>query len=240
MYQACKRAVDIAVSLVLIITFSPVLIVVATVLRFTGEGEILYIQRRIGLKNKKFGIYKFATMLKNSPNMGNKSITVRNDPRVLPVGKFLRMTKLNELPQLFNVLFGDMSLVGPRPFVDETFAAYPEHIQQRVYDCKPGLTGIGSIVFRDEEGIISASSLEPAETYRQVIAPHKGELELWYQQHQSLWTDFVLLALTAAAVAIPNASELPYRIFSGIPERPDFLDDGGVGAVAEVPASEFG
>ena len=220
MYSFIKRAIDILLAGVLTLLLSPVLILTAIILRFTGEGEILYLQKRIGMKNQYFNIYKFATMLKNSPNMGTKSITLRNDPRVTSVGKFLRMAKLNEVPQLFNILFGDMTLVGPRPFVDDTFAAYPAHVQERVYDCRPGLTGMGSIAYRDEEAIISSSDLPPAECYQQVIAPHKGELELWYQQNRSLWVDAKILVLTAVCVLIPQSNELLYRFFPTAP-RPE-------------------
>lgn len=220
MYDLLKRLIDIAFASILIIVLAPLLIGVMVILRFTGEGEIFYIQKRIGYKNRYFGIYKFATMLKDSPNIGTKSITLRNDPRVMPFGKFLRMAKINEFPQLFNILLGHMTLVGPRPFVDETFSAYPPHVQERVYDCRPGLTGVGSIVYRDEEEIISESDLPPAQCYREVIAPHKGELELWYQANRSLWVDIQLIFLTAAAVLVPSASGLLYKLFPTAP-RPD-------------------
>ena len=225
MYQLIKRGADILLAGTLIIIISPLLILITLVLRFTGEREVFYLQKRIGFKNKYFNIYKFATMLKNSPNMGTKSITLRNDPRVTAVGRFLRMAKLNELPQLFNILLGDMTLVGPRPFVDATFAAYPEHVQQRVYDCRPGLTGAGSVVYRDEEEIISNSELPPAECYRQVIAPHKGELELWYQANHSLLVDFKLLLLTGLCVISPKSNELLYKFFPTAP-RPSTVQEG--------------
>jgi lipopolysaccharide/colanic/teichoic acid biosynthesis glycosyltransferase len=186
-------------------------------LRFTGEREVFYLQDRIGHKNKRFKIFKFATMLKESPNIGTGTITVRNDPRVTAVGKYLRMSKVNELPQLFNVLLGSMSLVGPRPFVDDTFAAYPPHVQDRVYDIKPGLTGAGSIVYRDEEEIVSNSDLPPVQCYRELIAPHKGELELWYQSHRSFYVDLKLIVLTGLSVLIPDAKGLLYRWFPSAP-----------------------
>lgn len=221
MYYLIKRAIDILLAGTLIIFASPFLIFVAILLRFTGEGEVLYRQKRIGYKNKYFNIYKFATMLKDSPNMGTGSITLRNDPRVTTVGKYLRMTKLNEIPQLFNILLGHMTLVGPRPFVDATFAAYPEHVQKRVYDCQPGLTGTGSVVYRDEEEIISNSELPPKECYKEIIAPHKGELELWYQDNRSLLVDAKLILLTALSVLLPSSSEnLIYKFFPTAP-RPN-------------------
>src|SRR3982750_72983 len=139
MYPILKRTFDFTFSFVALLVLSPLLIPVIILLRLTGEGYILYYQRRIGLHNRYFDIIKFATMLKNSPNMGTGSITLRNDPRVTPMGGFLRKTKLNELPQVLNVLKGDMSIVGPRPLVDKTFNAYPGHIRGLVYQSKPGI-----------------------------------------------------------------------------------------------------
>ena len=217
MYRFVKRAIDIVFSIWLIVLISPLLIGVMIILRFTGEREIFYFQKRIGKKNEYFQIYKFATMLKDSPNIGTGTITLRNDPRVTAVGKFLRMSKINELPQLFNVLLGHMTLVGPRPFVDATFDAYPTHVQERIYDITPGLTGAGSIVYRDEEEIISNSELPPAQCYRELIAPHKGELELWYQDNRSLWVDFKLTLLTAASILLPESRNLIYRAFPKAP-----------------------
>ena len=217
MYLITKRIIDIAFSITLIVLLAPLLVGVIVVLRFTGEREVFYLQDRIGYKNRKFKIFKFATMLKESPNIGTGTITVRNDPRVTAVGKYLRMSKVNELPQLLNVLLGSMSLVGPRPFVDDTFAAYPAHVQDRVYDIKPGLTGAGSIVYRDEEEIVSSSDLPPAQCYRENIAPHKGELELWYQNCRSFWVDFRLLLLTILSVFIPDTRSLLYYWFPTAP-----------------------
>jgi lipopolysaccharide/colanic/teichoic acid biosynthesis glycosyltransferase len=165
-------------------------------------------------------MFKFATMIKDSLNIGSRSITLRDDPRVTSVGKYLRLTKVNELPQLINVLLGDMSLVGPRPFVDETFNTYSAEIQKRVYQIKPGLTGIGSIVFRDEEGLLSAAPVAPHKFYANVISPYKGQLEMWYQQHASLWLDMKIVMYTAVAVILPSASWL-FRAFPDLPTPED-------------------
>lgn len=214
-----KKTIDILISLIvlslLMIIFMPIIIL----LRFTGEGEIFYFQKRVGYKNQYFYIWKFATMLKNSPNMGTGSLTLRNDPRVTPIGRFLRKTKINELPQIFNVLKGDMSLVGPRPQMEVDFKAFPGDIQEVIYNVKPGITGIGSIVFRDEEKIISESPLTPREVYEKVIAPYKGALELWYQKHISLYTDIIIIFLTAWVVLFPK-SELHFKVFKDLPARP--------------------
>jgi lipopolysaccharide/colanic/teichoic acid biosynthesis glycosyltransferase len=161
-------------------------------------------------------------MLKNSLNMSTGSITLRNDPRVTPVGKYLRITKLNELPQVLNVLKGDMSIVGPRPLVDKTFNAYPADIRDKVYNSKPGITGIGSVVFRDEEELISSSGMPPHEFYEQYIAPYKGALEIWYQQHQSFTTDLLIIFLTGWVILFPK-SRLTYKTFSDLPKRKSIL-----------------
>ena len=214
-----KRFIDIVLSFIALFVLSPLLIPIMVILRFTGEHEVFYLQDRVGYKNKIFKIWKFATMLKISPSIGTGSLTLRNDPRVLPFGKFLRMTKINELPQFFNVLVGNMSIVGPRPQMEVDFKVYPKHVQEKIYDVVPGITGIGSIVFRDEEDIISKSSLSPHECYEKNIALYKGELEMWYLQHQSLWVDGLIVFLTAWVILFPK-SELHYRVFKDLPEKP--------------------
>ena len=133
MYFIIKRLTDIVLSGIAIVVLSPFLIPVVIILKCTGEHYVFYSQKRVGYKNRYFNILKFATMLKNSPNLGTGSITTRNDPRILPMGKFLRKTKINELPQIFNLLLGNMTLVGPRPQMESDFLKFPEHIQQMIY-----------------------------------------------------------------------------------------------------------
>ena len=216
-YKFVKRLLDILLSFVALLCLSPVTVPVCIVLLLTGEHYVFYFQKRIGYKNRNFDIWKFATMLKNSPNMGTGLITTRKDPRVLPVGRFLRKTKLNELPQLINILKGDMSIVGPRPMVTKTFAAYPEEVRNRVYDSRPGLTGVGSIVFRDEENYISKAN-SPIAFFDEVIQPYKGELEMWYSDNKSLCTDVSIIFLTAWVIFFPK-SRLIYKMFKSLPYR---------------------
>ena len=144
------RFFDIFFSGIAILLLSPLLVPIAILLRLTGEGEVFFLQDRIGKDGKIFKLFKFATMLKNSPNIGTGTVTMKEDPRVLPVGKFLRKTKINELPQLLNIFFGDMSVIGPRPLTTETFAAYSENTQSLIGLVRPGLSGLGSIIFRGE------------------------------------------------------------------------------------------
>ncbi len=219
MYHFIKRLMDILVSVIALILLLPIFLPIIIILKLTGEGEVFYVQERIGLKNRPFKMIKFATMLKNSPNMGTGSITLRQDARVLPIGKILRITKLNELPQLLNVVGGQMSIVGPRPLVLKTFLAYPEAMRNLIYQSKPGITGIGSIVFRDEESLISKSKLPPQEFYNQTIAPYKGALELWYHANKSVVVDFKIILLTVWIILMPH-SNLTYRILKNVPPKP--------------------
>ena len=217
-----KRLLGILLALIALIVLSPVLFPICIGLLFTGEHYVFFFQKRIGYKNKYFKIWKFATMLKASPNIGTGMYTTKNDPRILPMGNFLRHSKINELPQLINVLIGEMSIVGPRPLVDKTFAPYPNHVKSVIYNVKPGLTGIGSIVFRDEQQLLYDTKMPLDEYYRIHIAPYKGELELWYQKHFSFYTDLMLIFLTAYALIAPK-NNLVYKVFKDLPERPTDL-----------------
>ena len=216
-----KRFLDVVLSFLALVVLAPFLLPVVVILRFTGEGEIFYIQERAGRGGESFGLYKFATMLKNSPNSGAGEITVRGDPRVLPFGQFLRKTKLNELPQLWNIFIGDMSVVGPRPMVLNTYAHYPEEAREKLNTIRPGLTGIGSIVFRDEERYLSERD-EPMEFYREHIIPYKSDLELWFVENNTLWLYIKIIVVTAWVVVFPS-STIVDKAFVGIPGLPDSL-----------------
>lgn len=216
MYRIVKRFIDFVISLIALIVLLPLLLPVMLILLLTGEHEVFYLQKRIGYKNKEFRIWKFATMVKNSPNMGTREITLRNDPRVTKVGRFLRRTKINELPQLINVLVGDMSLVGPRPLMKKDFDQYADEVKAVIYNSHPGITGIGSVIFRDEEKIVSESKDIQA-TYKQIFK-YKGAVEMWYQQKESFYTDFMIIFLTAWYIFFQH-SRLVYKIFPFLPKR---------------------
>jgi len=218
MYSIVKRFFDIVFSLIALIILLPLFIPIIILLLLTGEHEVFFRQNRVGFHNEIFRIWKFATMLKNSPNMGSGDVTTRNDPRVTKMGQFLRISKLNELPQLINILTGDMSFVGPRPLMKAGFDRYSDEMKEKVYQVKPGLTGTGSIVFRDEELIITKSTLPPHECYRQVILPYKGAVEVWYQKHVSFYTDCMILFLTGWYIIFSN-SKLVYKVFPSLPRR---------------------
>lgn len=216
MYLTVKRFFDFIFSLLALIILSPLLVIVIIVLALTGEHEIFFFQKRIGYKNKEFNIWKFATMLKNSPNLGSGVITLRNDPRVTRVGRFLRRSKINELPQLINVLIGDMSFAGPRPQMKKGFDLYSDEVKKVIYSTPPGITGIGSVIFRDEEKIISESRDIDA-MYKQIFQ-YKGVVEMWYQQKISFYTDFMIIFLTAWNIIFPH-SKLVYKVFPSLPKR---------------------
>lgn len=219
MYNFLKRVIDILISLFALIILSPILIPVMIGLLLTGEHYIFYFQERIGLRNKPFYIWKFATMLKNSPNIGTGTITLRKDPRVLPMGGFLRKTKINELPQIFNVLFGTMSIVGPRPLTKNHFDKYSDDVKAVLYKTKPGITGVGSIVFRDEEEMISNCNMPVEEFYTKYISPYKGALEVWYGSNKSIILDIKIIILTAWVILFPK-SDLMYKWLKDLPEKP--------------------
>lgn len=223
MYRHIKRFFDFTFALAAVLILAPLLIPVIIGLMLTGEGYVWYFQDRVGYKNKTFSIWKFATMLKNSPNMPGGLITTKKDPRITPMGGFLRKTKINELPQLINILKGDMSFVGPRPVMQKSFEQYPPEIQKIIYNVKPGLTGIGSIVFRDEEQLITNVKNSGGNTwdfYRYEIYPFKGQLEKWYQSRQSFFLDLKLIFLTCWTVVFPK-SDLVYTLFKDLPKRPE-------------------
>ena len=195
LYRLVKRTMDIVLSGAAIVVLSPLLIGTAIVLKLTGEHLVVHRQRRIGLDYRPFAVYKFVTMRSDSERFG--TITRKNDSRVLPVGRVLRKAKINELPQLFNILFGDMSIVGPRPLVASEVAMYPAEIRPLVYAAnRPGLSGLGSLFFRDEDELIAATGKQAAQAYREDIMPIKGALELWYRRHKSLWVDAKIVVLT--------------------------------------------
>lgn len=220
MYRFIKRLTDILIACIALVLLSPLLIPVILILLLTGEHEVFYLQKRIGYLNKPFYIWKFATMVKNSPNIGTGEITLRNDPRVTPMGKWLRMTKINELPQIINVLKGEMSIVGPRPLMEVSFNLYSDEVRKVIYQSKPGITGIGSLIFRDEEKILSDAA-DPRKAYESIY-PYKAALEIWYRQHASFYTDTMIIFLTGWSVLFPS-NKLVQKVFTDLPQRPSGL-----------------
>jgi lipopolysaccharide/colanic/teichoic acid biosynthesis glycosyltransferase len=218
------RFFDLLFSSIAIILLFPFMLPIMIALRLTGEHHIFYQQPRMGRNGNEFKVLKFATMLKDSPNMTGGFITQKDDPRVLPMGAFLRKTKINELPQLVNVFLGQMSLVGPRPVVATHLENFPIGAREAIKSMRPGLTGIASLVFCDEEGILDRMTGDRKYNHDCIIAPFKGELELWYKSHRSLRLYFSLLFRTALSVLLHGASRgLP--AFKDLPEVPKELEE---------------
>lgn len=213
-----QRFFDILFSSIALLIFSPLLIPIMIGLRFSGEGEIFYVQERVGKDGKHFGLLKFATMLKNSPNMTTGTVTVKNDPRILPMGHFLRKTKINELPQLLNVLKGDMSIIGPRPQAIRCFNAFTANVQKEIVKVAPGLSGIGSIIFRNEEDLLN-DVRDQVDFYDNVIAPYKGDVEVWYIRNQGLKNYLLLIFVTVWVVFFHN-SRVVWKLFPSLPLPP--------------------
>lgn len=216
-----QRFFDILISVLALLVISPLLILTSIILKFSGEREVFYRQVRVGRDGKYFKLLKFATMVKNSPKIGAGEITLPNDPRVLPVGRFLRKTKINELPQIINILKGDISVVGPRPMVPNTFAKYPKNNKEIIMNVKPGLTGIGSIIFRDEESYLK-DKLNPSIFYDEKIIPYKSDLEVWYVKNSSIKNYFIIILLTAWIIIFPKSNIIGLA-FKDLPTKPDFL-----------------
>lgn len=223
MYVLSKRIFDIIFSSIILFLLSPLFIPIIIILKLTGEGEIFYLQKRIGLGCNEFKVYKFATMLKNSENMGDGIYTSKGDARILPFGHFLRKSKINELPQILNILFGSMSFVGPRPLIRETFELYDNKTKTVLSKIKPGLTGIGSLIFRNEEEILKNSNLSLENFYEKYISPYKGKLENWYSVNKSFTVDLLIITLTAWVILFPN-SNLPFTLLKNLPPKPDFFN----------------
>ncbi len=217
-----QRFFDIILSSLALLVLAPLMIPIIILLRYSGEGEIFFLQERIGRHGTPFKLFKFATMLKDSPNIGTGTVTLKGDPRILPMGHFLRKTKINELPQLINILLGHMSVVGPRPQTPRCFSAFPVQTQSIIVQTRPGLSGLGPIVFRGEEDLLSGDH-RPEDFYDQVIAPYKAEVEMWYIRHQGLRTYFTIIGVTIWVVLFPS-SDLVWRIFKNLPVPPPDLE----------------
>lgn len=191
-----KRAFDFSASALGLIILSPLLALIALLVRLTSRGPVFYRARRVGRGGREFTLYKFRSMVADADRQG-PGITAAGDPRVTPVGRILRRTKLDELPQLWNVLRGDMSLVGPRPEDPRYVALYtPE--QRRVLDVRPGITSLASLEYRNEEAILHGSDWE--QRYIHEVMPAKLAIDLRYVQHATLFSDILIILRTLLAL----------------------------------------
>lgn len=188
-----KRLFDFLVSFIGIIILSPILIIIAISIKIDSRGKVLFLQKRVGQHGKIFNIYKFRTMVTDAEKLG-KQITVGKDKRITRVGSFLRKYKLDELPQLFNVLKGEMSFVGPRPEVPNYVRLYNE-MEKKVLSVKPGITDFASIKYRNENEILGKVS-NPEEYYINVIMKNKLELNLRYIDKNNIFLDIKIILET--------------------------------------------
>ena len=197
-----KRAFDIFVSSAALLLASPLMLAIAVLVWLDSRGPIFFAQERVGRAFRRFRIWKFRSM---RASRGGPEITVRGDSRVTRVGALLRATKLDELPQFWNVLVGDMSLVGPRPEVPKYVEMYRDRFSA-ILKVRPGITDTGSIVYRHEEKLLAAAA-EPERFYREVVLPRKLAIAADYVERQSLALDLRILFRTVAAVVSPGSAK---------------------------------
>jgi lipopolysaccharide/colanic/teichoic acid biosynthesis glycosyltransferase len=201
-----KRIFDVVLSSAGLLFLSPVFVIVAAYIKQTSPGPVFYRGPRVGRRGKLFHILKFRTMSESKESYDGPRITAKDDKRITQSGRWLRDTKLNELPQLWNVLKGEMSLVGPRPEDPEVASTWPEDVREEVLSVRPGITSPASVFFRDEENNLKAESV--MEKYLNVIAPSKLRLDQLYVRDHSIIGDLDILFLTAIFL-LPNLREQP-------------------------------
>lgn len=201
-----KRLLDICSSLVALVIFSPLFFVISVLIKLDSEGPVFYRGVRVGRYGKAFRMYKFRTMVVNAEKIGGPS-TADDDPRITRIGKLLRKYKLDELPQLINVLRGEMSLVGPRPEVPLYVEMFTED-EKAILSVRPGMTDWASI-WDSDEGALLAGSEDPEKVYMEKVRPEKIRLQLEYVRNHSLWTDLKILAMTASTLVQSRAVKKP-------------------------------
>lgn len=198
-YEGVKRLSDVVVSGSLLAVLAPLMGLVCIAVRFTSKGPIFFCQDRVGLRGRKFRIIKFRTMVDNADQMG-PSVTASDDPRITRLGRLLRATKIDELPQLINVLRGDMSLVGPRPQVPRYVSQFPEYSRAVILSVRPGITGPTALVFRHEEEMLE-NRPDREEFYLSVLLPMKCDMDVRYVHNRSAVVDGKVLLETGAVVS---------------------------------------
>jgi lipopolysaccharide/colanic/teichoic acid biosynthesis glycosyltransferase len=211
-----KRPTEFLAALLLTILLLPVWLPILVIQLLTGNRSVFYLSERVGLNGRRFTMYKFTTMYEGSPDILTREITVKDDPRILPFGKFIRKTKLDELPQLLNILKGDIGFVGPRPLPPRHFHYYTKEQQEVISRMKPGITGLASVYFRNEAVLFDHYDTPPEECYATVITPRKAALEMWYYKNRSVWLDLKILLCTAVVIFQKN-SPLPEKLFKKAP-----------------------
>jgi lipopolysaccharide/colanic/teichoic acid biosynthesis glycosyltransferase len=198
-----KRLLDLITSLAALVLLSPLLLGIALAIKLGSPGSVFFRQERVGRYGRPFRIHKFRTMVADAERIGPQ-LTRDADARVTRVGAFLRRSKLDELPQLIDVVRGAMSIVGPRPEVPRYVALYPPEVRELVLSVRPGITDAASVTYRDESAQLAAGS-DPERVYVESIMPHKLELCVEYVRNRSLGGDIMIVARTVAALLRPGA-----------------------------------
>jgi len=188
-----KRFFDITAAGIGLIFIAPIITIFGLLIRTTSIGPVFFRQNRVGLNGKIFLVYKFRTMVDRAEDLGT-SVTTGNDARITPLGRFLRRTKLDELPQLMNVFNGEMSLVGPRPDVPEIVKNYMPHMKH-IFEVRPGITSVATLHLRDEEEILAKVN-DPDKFYEDVLVPLKVKLAMEHVDKNSFWFDMKILFQT--------------------------------------------
>lgn len=214
-YRAAKRALDVGAAVFGLAITSPVLVALAIWVKLDSPGPVFYRGRRIGRGGREFGIYKYRSMVMNADKIGGPT-TSEDDPRVTKSGKFIRRYKLDELPQLINVLVGDMSLVGPRPDVPSEIQKLSAAERDLVLAVRPGMTDWASIKFNNEGEIVQGYP-DPHKAYEEIIRPHKIRLQMQYVQEASLATDLKILWGTFRMLWSTRVSDAPATPAGGNP-----------------------
>ncbi len=198
LYETLKRGADFSLALLGLVLTLPLWVLLAVAIRIDSPGGVFFAHERVGRYGRKFKVLKFRSMVRDAPKLGAQ-VTAGHDPRITRVGRFLRATKLDELPQLWNVLKGEMSLVGPRPEVEKYVALYPEEARQTILSVRPGITGLTQIRYRHEERLL-AEQPDPERFYREELLPKKIASDLEYVRTRSLLKDALILGLTFKAL----------------------------------------
>ena len=188
-----KRLFDLFLAITGLLITGPLMLLIGILIRATSPGPIFFRQIRVGRHEKYFRIYKFRTMVQEAEKLGT-SVTTQTDPRITPLGRFLRNTKLDELPQLINVLKGDMSIVGPRPDVPEIVAAYTPEMR-KIFNIRPGVTSLATLHLKDEESIL-AGVKDPDKFYKDVLVPLKVKLAMGQVKKKSFFFDLMIVLQT--------------------------------------------